>query len=551
MDQYNLDEDKVFEILKKCSPNTAPSEEQTQIMDYENLDASGDYSPQIHSIRNYFSPNFVLALRSMEPAEAEELFFREDPSVLSKIELFFNQILPTIPLVSKDEINNELSAFSDFIRDNHDKFILWGETDSIFKSCFWLQAGLTNCSLQFLKEPEDNKAYYRERAKKKIDPPNLKAPTRSISLPKELDSSFVSSLRINSSNRKKYHPFIGDKWFQDEEKELRETIVSFYKKTLQIISDFIANPDFSPSEKYLRLAERTFSVPELELLLGKSIRFFSWPLRLNETTEFEYQNNFLANGLCFLSHFELECESGALTETAGLFSKIASQGTRCQPICLNSYEAIRMFGGYKRTVEVTKSYQALEPRIRSAQSRANKNIKILKNLINSKRSLKNDSEGFIEVKASIVPKLKSPDVHGFSSDYSLFYPKGKTTSPLKLYPNQIRVVQLLLDKEATNAQRAVSKEQIFRDIYELTAPEMIQKVKAGDEKATKQYEIKLKAFRLDNYVFDRGDAWKVGFIKSQRKVDQPGLFYWLDLEYYKNQKPKSTTRTTRKKTSKK
>lgn len=280
MDQYNLDEDRVFEILKKCSPKENPTQEQMQIMDYDNLDASGDYSTQIQSIINYFSPNFVLALRSMEPAEAEELFFREDPSVLSKIELFFNQILPTIPLVSKDEIDNELSAFSDFIRDNHDKFILWGETDSIFKSCFWLQAGLTNCSLQFLKEPEDNKAYYRERAKKKIDPPNLKAPTRSISLPKELDSTFVSSLRINSSNRKKYHPFIGDKWFQDEEKELREKIVSFYMKSLQIISDFIANPDFSPSEKYLRLAERTFSVPELELLLGKSIRFFSWPLML-------------------------------------------------------------------------------------------------------------------------------------------------------------------------------------------------------------------------------------------------------------------------------
>jgi predicted metallopeptidase len=67
MDQYNLDEDKVIEILRKCSPKENPSDEQVQIMKHENLDESNDYSAQIHSIRNYFSPNFVLALRSMEP----------------------------------------------------------------------------------------------------------------------------------------------------------------------------------------------------------------------------------------------------------------------------------------------------------------------------------------------------------------------------------------------------------------------------------------------------------------------------------------------------
>jgi hypothetical protein len=535
-DQYGFEDDSaVKKILSNCLPKSFLLNEEL-IANVDVNSSSLDYSTAINSIKNIFRPNFIQAVIWMNPKDALDLFLNENKSDLALSEDFFNSTYPNILSFSSSLIKTQSERLLVYLKKSKHQFIKNGFFSEVFDGSFWLPSFLTGS----LEETEawlpQRVKYFEERQKKQIDPDKAHIQWHNLNPPK-YDDTFVSSLILPVDAHKKIGRFKNEAWFIGEETELREKIFSVFYKTTQIIFESELGVDLV--EKYLRLIERTFTLPELELLFGKSMRYFSFPVSNLDGFDFKFGKDFVLSTVRFLAFYI------AQEKRENLFSKLESKLDSTLPresVNTNLYEAIRIAGGYDAVKKIIAGYKTVATEVDKLNSEAIYKFERLKGLVeeNSQAKIQGKStDRFIPVVKLYSKSDQRPLGPCFSENFDIFYPADSKKEPLFFTPLQAKFVEYLMREGATDKLRAVSKLQILNELYNKKYAKII--LGADNEDLDSEEKKLLKEFRkyrLDQYIFKDSPAWKIGFIRSDERNFYQIAKYWLDFDYSKKKASK-------------
>jgi hypothetical protein len=534
-DQYDFDEDDIEKILSKCLPKDFAISDEL-FTNVDNSPSSFDVSTAINSIKDIFKPNFVQALMWMEPTDAKNLFEKEKLTDLIFCEDFFKKVYPTTLIFNVGQIKVEASRFREFIKKYRHQFLKNGFFSEIFDGSFWLPSFLTGSLEEIIGRSTNSLDYFLERQKRKIDPIDSHKKWHDISN-KIYDDSFQSSLRVDRESRKQIVKFLAEDWFIEEEALLREKIISVFDKT----SQSIANTEMGVShvEQFLRLIEKTFTVPELELFFGLSIHYFSFPTKLDGKIKFHYKNNFILSTIRLLYFYDQQLShKSLLVKNSTLFDPIYPKKIGRFATQRNLYESIRVANGFANVKKVI--FKKIESDVRRINEQSEKVFFKLKSLaLREQRSEHSNKNGtrYVLVEPTYIDLDDRPQGYSFSENYDTFYPADQKLKPLNFTTLQRRVIEFMFKKGATSQVYGVTKQEILNELYGGRYEGLIFERGYKEKDSVKKNLIKeFRKFRIDSFIFSKSHAWKKEFIKCERRDSDNKGIYWLDFKMTKKRK---------------
>ncbi len=534
-EEFSLsDEDLLFSLLKKCKVAGPPSSDQIRLLGSVN----DSYVEVIKSVESYFSPNLVRALKaSNSPDKTLEFLKGADFSDLVELENFFSSDLISIPLITNTGVSSLVKSGLRYLDANSAEFIQKGfffnEPDGL--SFIFNALGIPICN-EMSKHPGLTR-FYRKRADKMGEVLFKDELSYSEFLKKDI-KIFSTSLRLDGSKKENNIRSLSEPWFIEEEKSLRERCLLFFKRTLKLLEDFYVDPNIEILDRYKNALLKSFSIQELELLMGHSTNYFSWSTEQKAPNTFSYGLSFVQETFKTFALLEAEVKNQHIKEIINQLEELyafqpielpieaADKVSFLKPHKFNLYEALLLIKDFKKIEKGFLEYKKLKPLMNKAQVAANKYLASIKKSFLDKRvgSDLNPSD-----KTSPSKKSQRP-LPGFNSDFTIFYPASKIEDPIKLSKKQALVAQIIHDEQIRNG--TISKRVLFNNLY----PDLYNSTKGGNAQNKALYDKKLKNFRLDTYCFKTGNAWRLGLIKN---INRSGMIedqYFIDENYYNKKK---------------
>lgn len=536
-DQYDFDEDEIEKILSKCLPKDFAISDEL-FTNVDNGPSSFDVSTAINSIKDIFKPNFVQALMWMEPTDAKYLFEKEKLADLIFCEDFFKKVYPTTLIFNVGQIKIEASHFRDFTKKYRHQFLKNGFFSEIFEGSFWLPSFLTGSLEEIIGRSPNSLDYFLERQRRKIDPIDSYKKWHNINN-KTYDDSFRSSLEVDRESRKQIVKFLAEDWFIEEETLLREKIISVFDKT----SQSIANTEMGVShvEQFLRLIEKTFTIPELELFFGLSIHYFSFPTKPEGKIKFNYRNDFILSTIRFLYFYDQQLSlKSLLVKNSTLFDPIYPKKMGRTATQRSLYESIRVANGFANVKKVIDDFKNIESDVRRINEQSEKVFLKLKSLaLREQRSEHSNKDGtrYVLVESTYTDLDDRPQGYSFSENYDTFYPADQKLKPLNFTALQRRVIEFMFKHGATSQVYGVTKQQILNELYGGKYKDLIFERGYKEKDSVKKDLMKeFRKFRIDSFIFSKSLAWKKEFIKCERRDSDNKGIYWLDFKMEKRRK---------------
>lgn len=534
-EEFSLaDEDLLLSLLKKCKVAGAPTSDQIRLLGAVN----DSYVEVIKSVENYFSPNIVQALKaSNSPDKTLEFLKGADFSNLVELEIFFSSDLISIPLITSKGVNSLVNSGIRYLDANFAEFIQRGFffNEPVGLAFIFKALGIP-VSNEISKHPGLTR-FYRKRADKMGEVLFKDELSHSELLKKDI-KIFSTSLTLDAHKNENNIRSLSEPWFIEEEKAMRERCLLFFRRTLKLLEDFYIDPNIQILDRYNSALLKSFSVQELELLMGHSTNYFSWHAEQKPPRTFLYGLSFIQQTFKTFALLEAEVKNQHIKEIINQLDElyvfqpielpveVVDKVSFLMPHSFNLYEALLLINDFKKIEKGFLEYKKLKPLMNKAQVAANKYIANIKKSFLNKRvgSDRNPLD-----KTSPSKKSQRP-LPGFNSDFTIFYPASKLEDPIKLSKKQALVAQIIHDEQIRNG--TISKRALFNNLY----PDLYNSTKGGNAPSKALYDKKLKSFRLDTYCFKTGDAWKLGLIKNINSSGMIEAQYFIDENYYKKKK---------------
>lgn len=528
------DEDLLLALLKKCKVAGSPTSDQIRLLGAVN----DSYVEVIKSVERYFSPNIVQALKASNSTDKTlELLKDTDFSNLIELENFFSSELVNVPLITNTGVHSLVNSGIRYLDAHSAEFIQRGfffnEPDGlgfIFKALgipigneMGKHSGLTR--------------FYRKRADK-MGNVFFKDELSHAEFIKKDIKIFSTSLNLNERKKESHTLSLSEPWFIEEEKALRERCLLFFKRTLKLLEDFYIDPNIQILDRYKNALLKSFSIQELELLMGHSTNYFSWSADQKAPRNFSYELFFIRQTLKTFALIEAEAKNQHIKviinkldelyvfQPIELPGEVVDNVSFLRPHIFNLYEALLLIKDFKKIEEGFLEFKKLKPLMNKAQVAADRYIASVKKSFLNKRitSDRNPADKIPSSKKSQRP------LPGFNSDFTIFYPASKLQDPIKLSKKQALVAQIIHDEQIRNG--TISKRELFNNLY----PDLYNSTKGGNAPSKAIYDKKLKNFRLDTYCFKTGKAWKLGLIKNTNRSGMIEAQYFIDENYYKKKR---------------